>query len=160
MEVKNNLEIAWKWRGNSVEVSRNRPRYFQIFATPLKHKAENVISYVIRRQLFTRGAFKNTWYDWFNCVLVVKRAVLVYSESSDRLWVMMSNNPANTNLIGQLQLKAGLLSSFFLWVLERCLLASRLLRPWEHNISSSLTVPSTQGVALVFYPATTVYVAE
>jgi len=33
-------------------------------------------------------------------------------------------------------------------VLERCLLASRLVRPWKPSVSSSLTVPSTQGVTL------------
>ena len=50
-------------RHDIVELSiQHTTGYFQIFATPLKRNSENVISYVIRRQLFTRRAFEKCTY--------------------------------------------------------------------------------------------------
>ena len=61
----------------------------------------------------------------------------------------MSNNPANTNLIGQLQLKAGLLQQFLSLGAGTVPVSQSTGQTVEtHSVSSSLTVPSTQGVTL------------
>jgi len=61
--------------------------------------------------------------------------------------VTMSGNPANTNLIGQLQLKAGLLQQFLSLGAGTVPVTSQSGRT-ARSVSSSLTLPPTHGITL------------